>query len=143
MGDLYVRFLLFVGCVISALGALQLQFLFRHGITSDVHRVPKGPYVLWVCPLVFWLVLLPPQRPCSSSSTIRTQDLSGQGVHSPDRPTAQTRGIAHLGMFLFFSGQLLILQTDDYLERLWTVYEVATFLRLNLKGRLVILPVNP
>ena len=34
MGDLYVRFLLFVGCVISALGALQLQFLFRHGITS-------------------------------------------------------------------------------------------------------------
>ena len=109
----------------------------------DVHRVPKGPYVLWVCPLVFWLVLLPHSDlvPAHLQSEHRIF-LDKVCIHQTD-PRLKQEGIAHLGMFLFFSGQLLILQTDDYLERLWTVYEVATFLRLNLKGRLVILPVNP
>ena len=30
----------------------------------------------------------------------------------------QKEDIAHLGMFLLFSGQLVVLQADDYLERL-------------------------
>ena len=53
-------------------------------------------------------------------------------IHQTDTKL-QKEGIAHLGMFLLFSGQLVVLQDDDYLERLWTVYELATFLSLQPK----------
>ena len=62
-------------------------------------------------------------------------------IHQTDT-SLKKDGIAHLAMFLFFSGQMVVLLTDDYLERLWTVYEVATFIMLHPKGRLVVLKVN-
>ena len=62
-------------------------------------------------------------------------------IHQTDT-SLKKEGVAHLGLFLFFSGQLVVLETDDYLERLWTVYELATYLLLHPQGRLVMLPVN-
>ena len=62
-------------------------------------------------------------------------------IHQTDT-RLKREGVAHLGMFLFFTGELLALETDDYLERLWTVYELATFVMLHPEGRIVMLNVN-
>jgi hypothetical protein len=41
------------------------------------------------------------------------------------------RGIEHLAAFVYYSWSMLICYSDEYLQRLWTVYEVASFLMLH------------
>ena len=103
---------------------------------------PSGPHAKVLCPMVFWLVLflhhdLVPRPSCRGHLIF----LDKVCIHQTDTKL-QKEGIAHLAMFLLFSGQLVVLEDDDYLERLWTVYELATFLTLQPDGRVVILPVN-
>ena len=62
-------------------------------------------------------------------------------IHQTDG-NLKKKGVAHLGVVLLFTGQLLILESDDYMNRLWTVYELATFLSLHPRNRIVMLPVN-
>ena len=62
-------------------------------------------------------------------------------IHQTDG-NLMKKGVAHLGVVLFFTGQLLILESDDYMKRLCTVYELATFLSQHPKNRIVMLPVN-
>jgi len=51
------------------------------------------------------------------------------------------QGIDKLGAFLADSDTMVVLYTDIYLQRLWTVYEVASFLALHPTEDLVVLPV--
>lgn len=51
------------------------------------------------------------------------------------------RGIAKLAAFLFHSRGMLVLYSDMYLQKLWTVYEIATYLLLAETGNLVVIPV--
>jgi hypothetical protein len=41
------------------------------------------------------------------------------------------RGIEHLAAFLYYSWSLLICYSDEYLQKLWTVYEVSSFMLLH------------
>ena len=130
------------GCVVSMLGALRLLFFVEMESVTEARRVPTGPYGLLICPLVFWLVLFlhSDLLPATLQQEHRVF-LDKVCIHQTNT-RLKREGVAHLGIFLFFTGQLLVLHTDDYFERLWTVYEVATFLLSNPKGRLVMLPVN-
>lgn len=50
------------------------------------------------------------------------------------------RGIQHLAAFLARSCSMLVLYSDIYLQKLWTVYELATYLLLFPEGHLVFQP---
>jgi len=51
-------------------------------------------------------------------------------IHQSDDVLRQ-RGIEHLAAFLYYSWSLLICYSDEYLQKLWTVYEVASFMILH------------
>eukprot|EP00928_Gymnodinium_smaydae_P025654 TRINITY_DN20374_c0_g1_i1.p1 TRINITY_DN20374_c0_g1~~TRINITY_DN20374_c0_g1_i1.p1 ORF type:complete len:563 (-),score=47.78 TRINITY_DN20374_c0_g1_i1:286-1821(-) len=50
-------------------------------------------------------------------------------VHQTD-VTLKRRGIEKLAAFLFRSNNMLVLYSDVYLQKLWTVYEICTYLIL-------------
>ena len=133
---------LLVGLLVAALGASEFIW-FTELVTEDhIERTPNGPYAMVLCSLTFWLVLffcrdIVP-RGCLHTPTVFLDRVC---VHQVDEDLKQ-RGVAHLPMFLFFSADLVILESDDYFERLWTVYELATFLTVQPHGRVVFLPVN-
>jgi len=54
----------------------------------------------------------------------------------------QRRGIRKLGAFLAKSESMVVLYSDTYLLRLWTVYEVASFLSLHSLDKIKIVPVS-
>mmetsp|Transcript_67084 Transcript_67084/g.216831 ORF Transcript_67084/g.216831 Transcript_67084/m.216831 type:complete len:640 (-) Transcript_67084:242-2161(-) len=59
-------------------------------------------------------------------------------IHQEDA-SLMIKGIEKLGAFLFHSDQMVILYTDVYLQKLWTVYEVASWLVLRgTKGMIVL-----
>eukprot|EP00928_Gymnodinium_smaydae_P071313 TRINITY_DN54938_c0_g1_i1.p1 TRINITY_DN54938_c0_g1~~TRINITY_DN54938_c0_g1_i1.p1 ORF type:complete len:520 (+),score=40.92 TRINITY_DN54938_c0_g1_i1:164-1561(+) len=62
-------------------------------------------------------------------------------IHQED-PKAQRMGIAKLGAFIHKSNHMLVLYTDVYLQKLWTVYEIACFLTFMDVRDMTIIPVN-
>lgn len=56
-------------------------------------------------------------------------------------PTLMKRGIEKLSAFVSLSERMLVLYTDVYLTKLWTVYEVASFLVLHPDESMVVVPV--
>jgi len=59
-----------------------------------------------------------------------------------DSNQAKQRGIEKLGAFLNKSEVMVVLYTDVYLSKLWTVYEVASFLALKDIDDLKIVPIT-
>lgn len=53
----------------------------------------------------------------------------------------QRRGIEKLGAFICKSDRMVVIYTDLYLRKLWTVYEVASFLSLHPVDKMEIVPV--
>eukprot|EP00401_Gymnodinium_catenatum_P040837 CAMPEP_0117484232 /NCGR_PEP_ID=MMETSP0784-20121206/14353_1 /TAXON_ID=39447 /ORGANISM="" /LENGTH=410 /DNA_ID=CAMNT_0005278801 /DNA_START=491 /DNA_END=1724 /DNA_ORIENTATION=+ len=62
-------------------------------------------------------------------------------IHQTDCET-QRLGIERLGAFLCHSSSFLVLYTDLYLQRLWTVYELASFVALHPMERMTFMPVS-
>lgn len=60
-------------------------------------------------------------------------------IHQTDKEL-QKEGICKLGAFLRSSRQMIVMYTDIYLTKLWTVYEVACFLSLQSNGHLIVVP---
>ena len=122
---------LFVGYVISTLGALQLQFVVNMASLPGASRFQKVPLE----DLSFGLLVM-----CSSCKATLFQLIINQNTGSvwtrsgSTRPMTQTRGSRILACSSSSLDRLLTSQTDDFLERPWTVHEVATFLQLNPKG---------
>jgi len=52
------------------------------------------------------------------------------------------RAIACLGSFVYYSREFLVIYTDVYLTRLWTMYEIATFMILNRGGQAKLISVS-
>lgn len=52
----------------------------------------------------------------------------------------QRQGIAKLSAFLCYSKEMVVLYSDVYLTKLWTVYEVASFLALHPTDRMITVP---
>jgi len=61
-------------------------------------------------------------------------------IHQAD-PELQQAGICRLGAFLRVSDKMLVLLSEVYLRKLWTVYEVASFLSLHDMTRLEVVPI--
>eukprot|EP00929_Paragymnodinium_shiwhaense_P051908 TRINITY_DN26047_c0_g1_i1.p1 TRINITY_DN26047_c0_g1~~TRINITY_DN26047_c0_g1_i1.p1 ORF type:complete len:840 (+),score=181.93 TRINITY_DN26047_c0_g1_i1:198-2717(+) len=49
-------------------------------------------------------------------------------------------GIRSLGAFLYYSWSFVVVYSDTYLQKLWTVYELACFMALHPRGHVVVLP---
>jgi len=62
-------------------------------------------------------------------------------IHQTD-PAIKAKGIKGLPAFLQSSRAMVILYSDAYLTRLWTVYELASYLLLQPDGRVEFLPVD-
>jgi len=62
-------------------------------------------------------------------------------IHQTD-PVIKAQGIKGLPAFLKKSRSMVILYSDAYLTRLWTVYELASYLLLRPGGRVEFLPVD-
>jgi len=60
-------------------------------------------------------------------------------IHQTDQDVKR-RGIESLGAFLSFSSRMVVVFGHEYLEKLWTVYEVATYLALGSTSRIVLCP---
>lgn len=60
-------------------------------------------------------------------------------IHQID-PDVQRRGIEKLGAFLCHSASMVVVYTDMYLQKLWTVYEVASFLYLHPIDDMTVIP---
>jgi len=61
-------------------------------------------------------------------------------IHQVDK-AIQRLGIEKLGAYLYGSKAMIILYTDSYLQKLWTVYELATFLAVKPLNKLHVVPV--
>mmetsp|Transcript_80998 Transcript_80998/g.169101 ORF Transcript_80998/g.169101 Transcript_80998/m.169101 type:complete len:869 (+) Transcript_80998:240-2846(+) len=61
-------------------------------------------------------------------------------VHQTD-VELKRQGIANIAAFLSHSASMIVLYSDQYLEKLWTVYEIASFSMLFPNGRLYLRPV--
>mmetsp|Transcript_92203 Transcript_92203/g.192794 ORF Transcript_92203/g.192794 Transcript_92203/m.192794 type:complete len:586 (+) Transcript_92203:255-2012(+) len=62
-------------------------------------------------------------------------------IHQTD-PEVQRRGIERLGAFLYKSDKLIALYTDTYLEKVWTTFEVGSFVALHGPSQLVVVPIS-
>jgi hypothetical protein len=61
-------------------------------------------------------------------------------IHQTDKEI-QRACIERLGAFINFSDKMVVLYTDTYLRKLWTVYEVAGFLSVHPVSDMKVLPV--
>ncbi|CAE8594684.1 unnamed protein product [Polarella glacialis] len=62
-------------------------------------------------------------------------------IHQTD-VELQRKGIKALSAFLRYSSKMVVVYSDVYLEKLWTVYEVASFLTLHSADRMHVLHVD-
>mmetsp|Transcript_21166 Transcript_21166/g.45908 ORF Transcript_21166/g.45908 Transcript_21166/m.45908 type:complete len:670 (+) Transcript_21166:14-2023(+) len=62
-------------------------------------------------------------------------------IHQEDKQIMRM-GIERLGAFLMRSEQMLALYTETYLMKLWTTYEVASFLSLHGASKMKVVPVR-
>eukprot|EP00419_Tripos_fusus_P029453 CAMPEP_0172727972 /NCGR_PEP_ID=MMETSP1074-20121228/91980_1 /TAXON_ID=2916 /ORGANISM="Ceratium fusus, Strain PA161109" /LENGTH=635 /DNA_ID=CAMNT_0013555175 /DNA_START=28 /DNA_END=1935 /DNA_ORIENTATION=- len=121
---------------LSSSGKLpMLQF-----IDEDGNERYFGGYCLLCCPPLFIIALFCWQEiaaycaPCLSSVCF----LDKACIHQTDE-NRKRASIKRLAMFLRFARSMLVVYSDAYLQRLWTVYELASFLLLHPGGDLRII----
>lgn len=61
-------------------------------------------------------------------------------IHQTD-PDLKVQGIKHLSAYLQYSWSVVVCYTNIYFKKLWTMYEVASFLTLQPGGRMKVIPV--
>jgi hypothetical protein len=90
-------------------------------------------------PLFFWVI-------CFAHDVKRYLGCSGPNVfldkiciHQTDL-SEKKKGIESLGAFLYESDKMLIVYTNLYLNKLWTMYELASFLTLRSSKDILIMP---
>ena len=99
---------------------------------------PQAPYATVVVPLVFMVVVHCAHEVLPHSQRIFLDKLC---IHQTDE-VKKSEGIAHLGLTMFFSSAMVVLDSDVYFKRLWTVYELASCLVVDSTKLVVFLPVN-
>lgn len=60
-------------------------------------------------------------------------------IHQTD-PSEKKKGVESLGAFLYASEKMLIVYTNLYLNKLWTMYELASFLALRSSKDILVMP---
>lgn len=131
-----------VGSTIAIAAATSQELLPR--VVIDAGRVEPGMCGTVLVTPIFLLVVcfghdLRRLVGCTSSLVF----LDKTCIHQSDAKRKQ-EGILKLGAFIQSSASMLIVYSDVYLKKLWTVYEVACFLSMHPTRRLaVISPCTP
>jgi len=127
--------------VVLVLGVASASGAFP--VVQEVSRkYPSGVVCRLVCvPLFFCVLFLIRDVLGCLGVGCHSVFLDKTCIHQEDLDI-QLRGIRKLGAFLFNSGEMLVLYTDVYLLKLWTVYEVACFSSLHPVSRLRIVPIS-
>ncbi|CAE8640731.1 unnamed protein product, partial [Polarella glacialis] len=107
---------------------------------------PHSPYCCIVGFLTFWLTLLCRYDLIHLIAFVFGFPVQGVGVFVDKACIDQVdagrkeRGISSLAAFLVRSDEMLVVYSDLYLRKLWTVYELATFLVVRPAEHLVMVP---
>jgi len=122
------------GGLVSTTGALpyitDLSWTYRVGFTCRVLCIP----------VFFALLFFARELQGLLGSPGPTVFLDKTCIHQEDQ-VVQRQGIEKLSAFLSNSESMVTLYTDIYLLKLWTVYEVASFLALRPIRRMKVIPV--
>ena len=128
---LFGAFLLSVGI------AFELFPLMKMAESSE-NTNPVAPYATVVSSVVFQVVMHMAHEVLPNSSRVFLDNLC---IHQTDTER-KLDGVAHLGLTMFFSSTMVVLDSESYFNRLWTVYEFASCLVVDSGKPIVFLPVN-
>ena len=136
---------LFVCALVCGLSAGKCLPLVDMESVPTHTRHPRGPYCTLLCFVVFYAVLHF-GADVTSSVTPRWRRspmvfLDKVCIHQTDTQI-KAEGISNLDNFVVKSDTFVILRADDYLERLWTVFEFGSVLLLHDLPNIVTLPVT-
>ncbi|CAK9030249.1 Uncharacterized protein SCF082_LOCUS19140 [Durusdinium trenchii] len=104
--------------------------VYEDGSVSSMFLVNFTPYLVFLFFMCFWQRL----RSCRPLMVF----LDKLCIEQRD-PIRKAKGIRGLAAFLDRSESMVIMWSSQYLTRLWCSYEVATFLRVHGKAKLVTL----
>lgn len=106
------------------------------------HRFQSSFACHAACSIMFLLTIL-----CRHELYIRGRSsspivfLDKTCIHQTDAHRKQV-GIESLGAFLHMSKSMIIIYSDTYLRKLWTVYELASSLMIHPDGEIVVIPIG-
>ncbi|CAE7341276.1 unnamed protein product [Symbiodinium natans] len=100
---------------------------------------PTGPWIICAgfLSVIVGLLLAPHLPDSCSRSDLCFMDAAC--IHQGD-PVKKQQGIDAIAGFLSISQQLRILWSPSYLSRLWCVFEIAAYRKVNPRGQLVLAP---
>lgn len=153
---LCLHFNLVAAMICSVIVAFIVAILVQHEVlptyrfyeitVRKTNEVEKSLYCKLIGELVFLIVLFCKHEVVSCITKVfprcwpSTKVFMDKTCISQTDKELQRQGIESLGAFLNYSWSMVIVYTDTYLKKLWTVYEVASFLSLQPKGRMIVLP---
>ena len=128
-----------VGVLVVVLNALQLLPVVET-VACDGVEEPRAPSSMLAVFVVFHVAL---NSACSPLLRFNRSlaFVDKACIHQTD-VTLKQRGIENLSTFIFFSWDFVVLHTNNYLQRLWTVYEMASHLILQPQGRILTLDLD-
>jgi len=129
----------FVLTVLVSIGTASGAFPLIHDRTEPTGRAAFGCKLLFV-PIFFGVFFFGRTFFGYFGHRGPTVFLDKVCIHQVDMEV-QRRGIRKLGAFLNSSERMVVLYSDVYLQKLWTVYEMASFLTLHPVSDVTILPV--
>jgi len=118
---------------------LPMSFTYSSSMAKFALDCPLGPWsmVFGSFGTLFGLLLSPYcPSPCRS---VDMCFIDAACIHQTDKQLMQ-RGIRGIAGFLVVSRELRILWSSAYLSRLWCVFELATYRKLNPSGKVVVAP---
>mmetsp|Transcript_132261 Transcript_132261/g.423139 ORF Transcript_132261/g.423139 Transcript_132261/m.423139 type:complete len:535 (+) Transcript_132261:103-1707(+) len=125
--------------VVLLLGAATALGLLP--VVDDQSGYPIGISCRILCvPCFLVLLLFGRSMPASCGFEGPSVFLDKVCIHQEDAEIKK-KGIEKLGAFLADSDRMLVLYSDIYLVRLWTMYEVASFLSQHEIGNMTVVPV--
>ena len=138
-------FTLVVCACVAALGAHDLLPITEMESQPGFSRNPAAPYCTLLAPITFFVVMhfasdVPLMLP-RGWSMAPTVFLDKMCIHQTNSRLKE-EGILHLDKFAAKSHSFVILQSEEYLERLWTVHELGTVLLIHKSPNIIILPLN-
>eukprot|EP00443_Scrippsiella_acuminata_P003009 CAMPEP_0115272812 /NCGR_PEP_ID=MMETSP0270-20121206/54820_1 /TAXON_ID=71861 /ORGANISM="Scrippsiella trochoidea, Strain CCMP3099" /LENGTH=550 /DNA_ID=CAMNT_0002689239 /DNA_START=78 /DNA_END=1728 /DNA_ORIENTATION=- len=123
------------GFALTCTGVLPVYGMTYHGGTEN-----RGHYCTVLSLVTYWFVLLTYQDAALRTGRRGTRVfLDKCCIHQTDE-RLKRKGIEQLGAFLAKADTMLIIYSDTYTKKLWTMYELATFLAIRGPGRLVVVP---
>eukprot|EP00435_Cladocopium_sp_Y103_P027697 s4619_g6.t2 len=128
--------------VLCAFETLPLPFSLAVTLGQFSLLCPVGPWAMIFGFLGTCLGLFLSPYCSFPGSRCQTADLcfiDAACIHQTDAALMH-RGIRGIGSFLLVSKELRILWSSAYLQRLWCVFELATYKKMNISGRICLAP---